>query len=175
MRTLVVLLVLVGAATGAVLYAPDAVVHGIDDPIEGSTGDGPADDGSDGPADDGSDGATATPAPDDGVAFDYRIDEIEECSRTCRDVTATVENVGNETVENVVVEIEISTDGEVIWTGEVTVGTLEPGETFTTTERVEIGYGDALAVEANDGWIEIETVVRHDGGSQTFTEKRQVA
>lgn len=188
MRTLLILLVLVGTASGAVLYAPDGVVPGIATPFDGPSDSPSAEDGSGGDMDATDDTGTTddTGATDDakstatatssgGEPFEFRVGEIDDCGRTCRDVTAALENVGEQRAENVVVEIEISTGGDVIWADTVEVGTLDPGETFRTTERVEIGYGDALAVESNDGWIEIETVVRYDGGSQTFTDERQVA
>lgn len=116
---------------------------------------------------------TATPARSEGP-FAVRILGVEDCGTHCRDVTAAVENVGDETVEDVTVEVTVSADDERLWTEEVHVGSLDPGESFEATERVELGLDGVVAIEGNDGWVTVEFVVHHDGGTVVFTEKLKV-
>jgi len=116
---------------------------------------------------------TTTSGP--GPGWSFGVDSIESCGRTCRDVTATLANNGSVTREGVTVTTRIYADGEQLWSGTNDVGTLDPGEANTATRRVDVGYGGALAIEGNDGYITVETVVRWDGGTTTFRERKQVA
>lgn len=118
--------------------------------------------------------STSTPTATQGPAFDSEIESIERCGTTCRDVTATLTNTGGAPAENVVVETNVYADDRLLWEGRTDVGTLAAGESYTETRRIELGYADAYAVEQNDGWVTIETIVRFDGGTMTLTERRQV-
>lgn len=134
--------------------------------------------GDDTAGDDGTDGSVTTATPDmtdSEATFLFDIVEMEECGDTCRDVTATLYNDGNESATDVVVETTIYTDGDQIWQGEESVGTLDADAEHTSTHRVELSYTDALKVERNDGWITIETVIRFEDGTEVFTEERQVS
>lgn len=183
--TLLIALVLVGvvaaAAAGvgpAALAADDA---GTDGPTATDTDAGATDDdGTDGDDDTADGDLTAetneTAGDSDGdPAFDGTVDRIEDCGTTCRDVTATLSNVGDATATSVAVEFRLSVDGDRIRANEESVGTLAAGESYTTAQRIELGYGDALAIERNDGWVTIETVIRFDGGTVVTAEERQVA
>ncbi|MFB6156732.1 MAG: hypothetical protein ABEJ34_02690 [Haloferacaceae archaeon] len=134
--------------------------------------------------------ATATPTPSDGgtgtatetverPAFAFTIDRIEECGRTCRDVTSTLANDGDARATNVVVYTRVfvgnGTDGDVVWSGSESVGTLDPGATHTATRRVKLSYSEGLAVRNADGLITIQTTVESDQRTVTFTRQRQVA
>jgi hypothetical protein len=118
--------------------------------------------------------ATAAERP-----FGFTVDRIEECGRTCRDVTATVTNQQSTEASDVTVETRIyagnGTDGDPVWTGERAIGDLAAGESATNTTRVDLGLSDAVAIESEDGWITIETTVSSDGETMTITERRQVA
>lgn len=127
---------------------------------------------------DGDDTATdsvATPTR----PFGFAIERIEDCGRTCRDVTSTVTNRQETTAGNVTVYTRIyvgnDTDGDVAWEGTEPVGTLEAGESHTATRRVELSYSDAFAVEQNGGWVTVQTTVETDTQTTTFTEQRRVA
>lgn len=108
-------------------------------------------------------------------AWSFGVDSIESCGGTCRDVTATLANNASTTREGVTVTTRVYADGEELWSGTNDVGTLEPGESNTATRRVDVGYAGALAIEANDGYVTVETVVRWDSGTTTFEERKQVA
>lgn len=128
-------------------------------------------------ADDGSgDGDTqaATSPP-----FVFSIDNIEECGTTCRDVTVTLFNQRNETAENVTVYTRIyagnsTAEDDRIWQGKEDVGTMSADSSVTATKRVSLSYADAYAVEQNDGWVTIVTVVQSDGETVRFEEQRDV-
>lgn len=160
--------VLVGGVAGAFVFlggGGDTVTEGGDTEPTGTES-----------GDTGGDELTATPQMGNtSAAFAYTVDQIEECGQTCRDVTATITNDGNETATNVTVETNIYTDGDLIWEGGEDIGTLEAGAEYTSTQRVELSYGDAAKVEDNNGWITIETIVSFDGGQEVITEERQVS
>lgn len=133
--------------------------------------------------------ATATPAADSGGTatasseprpeFAFTVDNTENCGQTCRDVTSTLENTGNETATGVTVYTRIYaghvTSGDVIWQGTEDVGSPDPAATFTTTKRVELSLSEAATVQNNDGWITVQTTVESDQRTVTFTDERRVA
>jgi hypothetical protein len=139
----------------------------------GGTNDGGADAGATG---DGgaSDGGATTPAE---PSFAFVVDDVEACGETCRDVTSTLTNDGT-AASDVTVDTRIyagnGTDGDAVWQGSEPVGSLGAGESYTTTKRVELSFGDALAVQGADGWITVETTVESDERTVTFTERRNV-
>lgn len=106
--------------------------------------------------------------------YSLRIDAIESCGTTCRDVTATLANQADESRRNVTVVTRIYADGDLLWTESERVGTLTSGETHTATARVELSLTDALAVEGNDGYVTVERTVRSDDGTAVLTRRRQV-
>ena len=127
-------------------------------------------------SDDGEATATVTPEPE--PAFAFTIDRIEECGETCRDVTSTLINDGDAAATNVTVYTRIyagnGTDGDVVWGGRERVGALDAGDSHTTTERVELSFADALAVESAGGWITVQTTIQSDEKTVTDTQRRQV-
>jgi hypothetical protein len=125
---------------------------------------------------------TETPGEEqmtDTQPFAFTTDSIEECGQTCRDVTSTLTNQQSTTADNVTVYTRLyagnGTDGDVVWDGSESVGTLGAGESYTTTTRVELSYGDAYAIDQEDGWITIQTTVQTADRTVTFTEQRKVA
>jgi hypothetical protein len=139
-----------------------------------------ADDGSSDADDDGGDGSSAADDEGDGSsdrpARPFTIDtkQIEQCGNTCRDVTVSLTNNGNHARQGITVTTKMYTGGDRIWTGEESVGTLSAEESTIRTARVKIGFVDAAKVKQNGGTVTIETVVRWNGGSETFREQRQV-
>jgi hypothetical protein len=122
-------------------------------------------------------GGTGTATPEPGPAFAFAIDRIEECGRTCRDVTSTLTNDGADATDVTVytrIYVGNGTDGDVIWEGRERVGDLGAGESYTTTERVELSLADAVTVESAGGWITVQTTVQSDETTVTFTQRRQV-
>ncbi|AKH97556.1 hypothetical protein [Halanaeroarchaeum sulfurireducens] len=113
--------------------------------------------------------------------FSFTVDGIEECGWTCRDVTATLTNNQNETARNVVVYTRVfagedNTDtSDLVWEGTNEIGTLAPGDSITTTERVQLSFQDAQKIQGNDGWITIQTTVDSDDTRVTFQDSDQVA
>lgn len=129
---------------------------------------------------------TATPSGGGGAAetsepFAFTVDDIEECGSTCRDVTVTLSNEQDESATGVTVYTRIyagqdsTAEEDLLWEGQEAVGTLGPDESTTQTERVELSFSEALAVQQNDGWITVLTTVETDEQTVTFTDNRQVA
>jgi hypothetical protein len=118
-------------------------------------------------------GATTTEKP-----FAFTVDEIEQCGSTCRDVTTSLTNQQSTDASGVDATTDIyagnQTDGDSIWSGEESIGTLPAGESDTVTKRVDLGMSDALAVEQNDGWITIETTIESDSKTMTIVQHRNV-
>lgn len=125
----------------------------------------------------GSAESTATPEPR--PAFATTVESVENCGRTCRDVTSTVRNDGTADATGVTVYTRIlvgqDTSGDVVWQGREDVGRLPAGDAYTTTKRVELSLAEAAAVERADGWITIQTTIQSDQRTVTFAESRQVA
>ena len=118
--------------------------------------------------------ATAERATSAGPRYDVSVASVESCGPTCRQVTATLTNRDDEPHENVSAVIRVYSDGTLLWKGTQRVGTLAAGESYTTTERVELSYGEAFTVRANGGYVTVETTVHSDAGTVTFSERRQV-
>lgn len=112
-------------------------------------------------------------------AFDFDIGSVEECGQTCRDVTATLVNQQERRATGVSVYTRIhagrGTDGDVVWEGTYDVGALGPSASETETQRVELGYFDALKVQRQDGWITIVLTIETDRQTVRFQERRDVA
>ncbi|GCF13399.1 hypothetical protein Harman_13340 [Haloarcula mannanilytica] len=111
--------------------------------------------------------------------FDFTVGAIEECGRTCRDVTSTLTNQQNSTAERITVYTRIyagnTTDGDAVWEGSEDVGTLEADDSYTTTRRVDLSFGDAYTIERADGWITVQTTVETADRTVTLSEQRKVA
>jgi hypothetical protein len=142
----------------------NTVVVGSDETEAGGGGGGGGDSDGDGTA-------TAT-QPD---PFAFVIDNISECGNTCRIVNATIVNQQDTAATGVSVRSEIYTGGDKIWQGSSDVGTLEAGESFSDSKRVELSYGEAYKIEQNDGEILIKTYVVTDDGTYVFKERRNVS
>lgn len=129
----------------------------------------------------GGDGSSTarTSASDDGEPFGFVVEGIETCGQTCRDVTVALHNRQDASASDVTVRSRIfageSTDqSDLVWEGTERVGTLGAGETYTTTERVELSYFDAIAVQSAGGRITIQTTVQTSDRTVTFTSTRDV-
>ncbi|SFR89274.1 hypothetical protein SAMN05216559_0603 [Halomicrobium zhouii] len=137
-------------------------------------GEAPASPPDNGGGDSGGDDETT-----DEPAFTVVADNTEKCGRTCRDVMSTVTNQQNATAEDVTVSTQIFAgkegNGRQVWQGSADVGTLAGGESHTATKRIELGFGDAVAVTGAGGWVTIETTVESDEETVTITERRDVA
>lgn len=163
-------------AAGIVVVILAAVVLGIG-PIGGATDADTAAGGT----------ATATPAPTASAAgaattttagapaITMQVRSIESCGRRCREVTVTLSNEGAVAARDVRVSTTMTTGGSLIWQGSSDIGRIPAGETVTRTRTIEVGYVDAARIKANDGIVRIETTVRSASGTQTFTERRDVA
>lgn len=143
-----------------------------------SSGDGGgSSDGDSSSSDEGGSSASSGDGPSD-EAFSITVVSIEKCGQTCRDVTMRLVNKRNETMTGVGIDATLyagkGTDGKNIWEGSADVGEMEPEGRTEITRRVELGFGDALAVNDNDGWVTVETVVTSDSESATFTEEKDV-
>ena len=120
--------------------------------------------------------STATAAP-----FSFVIDSIEECGRTCRDVTVTLANEQDEQATDVVVYTRLyagqdnTADDDLVWQGKEEVGTLAAGGSHTATKRVELSLQEALKIENGGGYVTIVTTVQTAERTVTFKDVEQVA
>lgn len=117
--------------------------------------------------------STASDADGD-VAFDLTEYEIVECGRTCRDATAELTNEGDDDATDVTVAVTVSADGTEVWENEDEVDSLEAGETVTREERVDLGFRDAARVRANDGYVDVRTVVESNEAEAEFENEYNV-
>ena len=97
----------------------------------------------------------------------------------CRNVTSTVTNEQSTPARDVTISTRLyagnDTDGEVRWRGTQRVGRIDPGETYVTTQRVELSMDAALAVRDADGRVTIRTTVETADQSVTITDRREVS
>lgn len=162
---------------GVFLLGVGAAMYAGVDPMTDSPGDGePITDFPTATPDDAGSGAEGSPEP-----FSFTIDRVEECGRTCREVTVTLHNNRNATATGITVYTRIyagennTADDDVVWEGRRDVGTLDAGASRTTTERVELSLQEGLRIERRDGWITIVTTVESDQSVVTFRDSQQVA
>ncbi|MBP1986111.1 hypothetical protein [Halolamina salifodinae] len=120
----------------------------------------------------GGDGTATASQPD---PFAFVIENISECGDTCRVVDASIVNQQDSAATGVTVRSEIYTGGDKIWEGSSDVGTLESGESYSDTKRVDLSYGEAYKVQQNDGKILIKTYVVTDGATYVFKDERDVS
>lgn len=153
--------------------SPTTAPANADSDVSGSGSSG----GSSGSGGSGSDGGTGDSSGSDDSDSGYflTIKDIEQCGNTCRDVTATLKNTGDENRQNVHVETKVYAGDDKIWSGEETVGTLEAGGTHTSTKRVKVGYIGGAKIKNNGGYVTIVTIVTSDSGTTKFSERRKVA
>lgn len=125
------------------------------------------------------DGESGSTGDEEIEPLSFTIDDIAECGSTCRDVTATLDNNQNETESNVTVFIRIfagedntETD-DIVWEGTEEAGTIAAGESYTTTERVDLSFQDARKVD-EEGWITILTTIESDDTTVTFQDSEEV-
>ena len=116
--------------------------------------------------------ATRTDA-DSGYALDVR--SIDSCGSACRDVTAALINEGSAARRNVTATTKVYADGDLLWSGDESVGTLSAGESHVSTKRVRVGFSGGMKIRANDGYVTIVTVVRSNSGTTELSERRKVA
>ncbi|MFB6079576.1 MAG: hypothetical protein ABEJ81_01035 [Haloferacaceae archaeon] len=132
---------------------------------------------SDAHADGGSGTATPTPKPE--RPFSLAIRNVETCGKTCRDVTVSLTNNADHPRRDVAVTTKMyagKTAGENrVWTGEKSVGRLGAGASTTRTQRVKVGFLGGAKIKRHGGTVTVVTVVRWDGGSVRFTERKRVA
>ncbi|MFT4884971.1 MAG: hypothetical protein ACI8U4_002489 [Natronomonas sp.] len=132
---------------------------------------------SDAGTENGGSGGTAAAAP----PFAFTVENIEECGRTCRDVTTTLHNNREETATGITVYIRIfagennTAEGDIVWEGKRDVGSIEAGGSRTSTERVDLSLNEARKIEQRGGWITILTTVESDDRTVTFQDSEQVA
>jgi len=173
---IIVVLLLVGGLVGAIETVPDIAPE----TDSASESDSESENDSGGEVERRPAEPTATPMAVSEPAFSFTVGEIENCGLTCRDVTATVTNTGNGTASNVTVSTRLfagenTTDPEaLIWEDSEDVGTLDGGESYTTTEQLSLSLQEASQVRQTDGWITIQTTVESEERTVTFQRSRQV-
>lgn len=126
--------------------------------------------------------ATATPPAERSTSasqpFTLDTRDVETCGMLCRNVTSTVTNEQATAARYVIIRTRLyagnDTD-EVRWRGVERVDSIGAGETYSTTQRVELSLEAALAVRDADGWVTIHTTVETADRSVTVIDRRDVA
>ncbi|SFR96564.1 hypothetical protein SAMN05216559_1644 [Halomicrobium zhouii] len=107
--------------------------------------------------------------------FTIDVQKIENCGKTCRDVTVSLTNNGGNPRENISVTTTVYAGQDSVWQGEAAIGTLASDESTRRTEQIDVGYVGGAKIERNGGTVTIETVVHWDGGEATYREQKQVS
>lgn len=168
-----VVLVVGGAALGA-------VVTGFGPAPGGDSGTPAPTPESTGTVYDGSGGGDGSTATADAPPFSFRIDRVEKCGQTCRDVTATLYNDQETAASNVTVYTQMyagnsTSSDDRVWSGTEQVGSMAASSEHTSTNRVELTLGEASQIQNEDGWITVVTTVETAETTITFKNRRQVA
>lgn len=110
-----------------------------------------------------------------GTAVDFELETAPpgECGSTCRELTAALTNAGSADAHDVIVVSVVSAGGTELHRLREPVGDLPAGETYRTTERVELGPVDAMRVRQH-GRVTIEHVVAAAERRETFVERIDV-
>jgi len=106
--------------------------------------------------------------------FGFTVDSVTECGQTCRTMAATVTNDGDSAAEHVRLEITVYAGSDQVWEGTTEVGTLEAGESASTTTEIDVGLGGGAKIRGNDGYATIQTRVVSADDSQVFRDRREV-
>jgi hypothetical protein len=104
----------------------------------------------------------------------FSIGETENCGRTCRTVTATLTNTGSHPVSDIVIESTVLAGDSRIWRERRSIDALGAGESTTTTTRIDIGLLEGAAIESNNGYVTIKTVIISENGQRVITTRRNV-
>lgn len=172
------IVLVVGLSMLAVGATPAAGATSLDEsPANGpgvgpTTDESPAADGASGPTGDGATNnrnATARSEP-----FDLRQQNVTRCGMTCRVVTVTLTNTGNDTAKNISVESRIFAGDSHIETRQATIRRLRPNETVMRTIRIDAGLRDVMRIKGNDGRVTIRSTIESDDHNMTKTSRRKV-
>lgn len=112
--------------------------------------------------------------------FSFAVDSIENCGRTCQDLTVTLDNDGADAASQLTLHTRIfagknnTAESDLVWEDTLAVGTLEPGGSYTTTERVEFSFREGQKITDEDGWVTIRTTVESTETEITFERSRQI-
>jgi|GEM_PF-2016429 len=111
-------------------------------------------------------------------AFTYRIDQVSDCGRTCRTVTATVTNRqsadADVTSETQIYAGNTTADDARVFNQTRELGTVAAGGSVTRSTDVELSTTEAFQVNDASGWVTVVTVIG-DGDERVRTvERRQV-
>lgn len=117
----------------------------------------------------------ATPNATEPRPFELQVTAVEECGLTCRDVTLTLTNAGEEPATDVVVQSTVFAGSRRLVEGSRRVGRLAPGETVDRTVRVDLDLDDVAAIERNGGYVTIRTAIESVRYRETFTSRERVA
>lgn len=112
--------------------------------------------------------------PDSDVTFELGPYELSECGVTCRDVTATITNTGDSDAIGVRVTVTLTAADERLYRTTEYVGVLEAGESVTRTDRVDLGFGAALAVSANGDRVTVTTVIESERHGVEVVRDREI-
>lgn len=137
-----------------------------------TTDESPAADGSSGPTSDGDTNnrnATTRLEP-----FNLRQQNVTKCGMTCRVVTVTLTNMGNNMAKNISVESRIFAGDSHIETRQTTIRRLRPNETVVRTIRIDAGLQDVIRIKQNGGRITVQSTIKSDDHNMTKISQRKI-
>lgn len=121
---------------------------------------------------------TPTPTPESNFAFYIDITEnrVSQCGlNICVNATATITNVGSLPARSVSVKVELFVNlagtKQTIWEDNERVGNLRTGESYSTTQTMEIGARDALLVKNNGCAFSSQWEVNYNRGQKIYSNK----
>lgn len=163
------------ATTVVVLGVAAVVAFAVANPLGGLTADRTSETAvgtTETPASAGQARTTGTPSGED--PFALRVTEVTNCGLTCREVTVTLTNEAEHPVRDVAVRSELLAGDQLLVERSLQVGRLYTGETVSRTVRLTVGFSEISAIQANGGYVTVETTVSSAAYEETFTTRRKV-
>ena len=110
--------------------------------------------------------------PERTVDFALTTGAPTSCGLTCREVSATLENVGTADAHDVTATMTVYSGGQKLRTMTHRVGTLRAGEEVTVTKRISLSFGEANRVRRHGARVVL--VIDSREKTETFEERYTV-
>lgn len=106
--------------------------------------------------------------------FRFAYNRTQPCGLLCRDATGQITTTDNTTAENVSVRVRLRSGRSIIWSGSEPVGVLTAGDTYTSTQRINLGTHALNTISQNDGRVALVVEIRSDKWHEVITFGRQL-
>jgi hypothetical protein len=104
--------------------------------------------------------------------FELVVENLTECSVTCREITTTMQNNGQDAATIDRVDMTVLAGDTELFQRSFDGDVLGPDDSRTRTRQFEIDLFGSTAIARNGGFVTVEFDVHHDDGTAEFRTKR---